>query len=57
MRMSETRWPKAVVELARGRTAPFLDTYGMETPIRHLLQEAYLQGFQDASSAMNRSPS
>lgn len=57
MRMSETRWPKPVVELARGRTAPFLDSFGLETPFRHLLQEAYLQGFQDAFSAMNRSPS
>ena len=54
-RMSETQWPKPVVELARGRTTPFLDAYALEElSIRKLLEEAYLQGFQDAFAAMSR---
>lgn len=42
----------AVVDLARRRTEPFLDSVGMGKSIGLLMQEAYFQGIKDAVAAM-----
>lgn len=42
-----------VRSLIERRTRPFLDNVGIERPIAHLLQEAYLQGLRDALDALS----
>jgi len=40
-------------DLMRRRTMPFLDVIGLQTvPIAHIVQEAYLQGLNDAIEAL-----
>lgn len=39
---------REMADLLERRTSPFLDSTGMERPIKLLLQEAYLQGMRDA---------
>lgn len=42
-------------DLMRRRTMPFLDVIGLQTiPLAHIVQEAYLQGLNDAIDAMQR---
>lgn len=41
-------------DLLRRRTLPFLDVSGLDKPIWHLLQEAYLQGLRDATDVINQ---
>jgi hypothetical protein len=39
----------------RRRTAPFLDSVGLDRPLTFLLEEVYLQGMRDAVQTMEGS--
>lgn len=43
-------------DFLRRRTLPFFDRAGLDRPISHLLQEAYLQGLRDAVDVATSSP-
>lgn len=48
-----TEYRDDVVDLARRRVAPFLDTMGVQTrSLERLLCEAYMQGIKDAVQTM-----
>ncbi len=51
-----TRLTPEMADLLRRRTEPFLDSLGMERPLLHLLQEAYLQGLKDAMEVLRPAP-
>ena len=49
---SEQRFSPEFMNFLHRRTEPFLDKVGLDKPITHLLQEAYLQGIKDAVEVM-----
>lgn len=53
LRISTDKYTPEQVEFLRRRTLPFLDVSGLDKPIWHLLQEAYLQGLKDATDVLN----
>lgn len=52
LRRNPIRMTPELKDLIRRRTRPFLDSIGIDRPVSFLLEEAYLQGMQDAVDAM-----
>lgn len=50
--ISTERYTEEQVDFLRRRTVPFLDRSGLDKPLWHLLQEAYLQGLKDATNVI-----
>jgi len=51
--ISTDRYSEDQRDFLRRRTLPFLDVSGLDKPIWHLLQEAYLQGLRDATDVIH----
>ena len=49
---TEQRFSREFLAFLNRRTSPFLDRVGLDKPILHLLQEAYMQGIKDAVDVM-----
>lgn len=51
---AETQPTRDQAAFVERRIAPFLDRFGMDRPIKVLLEEAYMQGMRDTLEALDQ---